>query len=286
MVATQFNIKIKCIRSDNAFELGTGNKHAEYFISKGILHQTSCVHVPQQNGVVERKHKHLLETSRALLFQSKLPLQFWGDCVLTATHLINIFPTKLLNGKTPYEILTNKSPSYAHLKAFGCLCYASTITQGRDEFQPRALPCLFIGYPFGKKGYKLYNLHTHSVLVSRDVFFEHLFPSITSSTPSSIFPPINNFSSFFDDPHSPSHSISSPVSGLDSAPPSFSGDSSSDFSANLPNSSSNVPLRRSTRSSVPPSYLQDYVCNHAHSLSADCLHTFPRGVDPASNQVF
>ncbi|XP_076910198.1 uncharacterized protein LOC143567756 [Bidens hawaiensis] len=116
MVATQFNTKIKCIRSDNAFELGGGNKQAEYFRSKGILHQTICVHVHQQNGVVERKHKHLLETSRALLFQSKLPLKFWGDCVLTATHLINLFPTTLLDGKTPYEVLTNKVPTYDYLK--------------------------------------------------------------------------------------------------------------------------------------------------------------------------
>ncbi|KAJ0587500.1 putative RNA-directed DNA polymerase [Helianthus annuus] len=270
MVATQFHARIKCIRSDNAFELGTSHKHAEYLLSKGILHQTSCVHVPQQNGVVERKHKHLLETSRALLFQSNLPLQFWGDCVLTATYLINRFPTTLLDGKTPYEVLTNKPPTYKHLKAFGCLCYASTITKGRDKFQPRALPCLFLGYPFGKKGYKLYNLHTNSVFISRDVvFFEHLFPSITSSNPSSIFPPLDNFFSFFDDPPSPSFSSSSS--------PSFSSSPISDPSSYVPVfDSPAIPLRKSTRPSVPPAYLQDYVCNNVHSsldTPVDCCHT-------------
>jgi len=55
--------------------------HVAYLLSKGIIHQTSCVPTHQQNGVVERKHKHLLETSRANLFQSKLPIKFWGDCV-------------------------------------------------------------------------------------------------------------------------------------------------------------------------------------------------------------
>lgn len=94
MVHTQFGTAVKCIRSDNAFELGSCNTQRAYFLSKGIIHQTTCRTVPQQNGVVERKHKQLLETSRALMFQSKLQLnvEFWGDYVLTSTNLINRFP--------------------------------------------------------------------------------------------------------------------------------------------------------------------------------------------------
>ncbi|XP_074302804.1 uncharacterized protein LOC141635314 [Silene latifolia] len=63
MVDTQFGRKIKVIRSDNAFELGTSNILAQYLLDQGIIHQTSCFHTPQQNGVVEIKHKHLLETA-------------------------------------------------------------------------------------------------------------------------------------------------------------------------------------------------------------------------------
>ena len=76
MVQTQFSLPVKAIRSDNALEFTKSNEVLELFASKGILHQTSCVQTPQQNGVVERKHKHLLEVSRALLFKSKLPLKF------------------------------------------------------------------------------------------------------------------------------------------------------------------------------------------------------------------
>jgi len=76
MVYTQFNAKVKTLRFDNALELGLNREATTYFLSKGIIRQTSCVATPQQKGVVERKHKHLLETSRALLFHSGLPIKY------------------------------------------------------------------------------------------------------------------------------------------------------------------------------------------------------------------
>lgn len=88
MVKTQFKSQVRTIRSDNTLELGSSTTGCSYFSSKGILHQTSYPYTLQQNGVVERKHRHLLETSRALLFYSHLLIKFWGDCILTATYLI------------------------------------------------------------------------------------------------------------------------------------------------------------------------------------------------------
>nr|XP_009801078.1 PREDICTED: uncharacterized protein LOC104246882 [Nicotiana sylvestris] len=88
--AFDFDISsVKTLRSDNAFELGSSAEAVSFFSSQGIIHQTSCPYTPQQNGVVERKHKHLLETAGSLLFQSKLPLKYWGECLFTATYLIN-----------------------------------------------------------------------------------------------------------------------------------------------------------------------------------------------------
>ena len=87
-VATQFGRTVKTIRSDNAKELCDGSI-LNLYKSKGIVHQRSCSDTPQQNGVVECKHKHLLEMARALYFQSNVPLCFWGDCVLCACYLIN-----------------------------------------------------------------------------------------------------------------------------------------------------------------------------------------------------
>ena len=101
MVHRQFDAGIKMLRSDNAPEL----KMAELCADQGVLHQFSCVEHPQQNSVVERKHQHLLNVARSLYFQSRVPIEFWSDCVLTATYLINRTPSPLIQHETPYQHL-------------------------------------------------------------------------------------------------------------------------------------------------------------------------------------
>lgn len=137
---------------------------------------------PQQNGRAERKHRNVLEMSRALRLQAGLPLSFWGDCVLTATYITNRLPTPILNNVSPYEKLFKRRPDYNHLKTFGCLVMAFNPILQKDKFTERGVPCTLLGYPQNQKGYKLLNLLTNQVFISRDVkFYEDIFPHNHSS---------------------------------------------------------------------------------------------------------
>lgn len=127
--------------------------------------------------MVERKHKHLLQTTRAILFQSKLPLEYWGECILTTTHLINRLFSNYLKNKYPYELLYNNKPDYSQLRSFGCLCYLTVPKPLRYKLELRTTPHIFVGYPFGTKGYKVMSLATKKIHASRDmVFHESIFP--------------------------------------------------------------------------------------------------------------
>nr|GEU83286.1 retrovirus-related Pol polyprotein from transposon TNT 1-94 [Tanacetum cinerariifolium] len=136
-VELQFSTKVKCIRSDNALEFVKGSC-AIYLANQGTEHQITCVDRPQQNGRVERKHKHILEVARALRFQASLPLKFWGDCITIETYLINRYPS-ILHYKTPYELLLNKVHDYSYLKVFRCFAVATNPLRILDKFAPKVV---------------------------------------------------------------------------------------------------------------------------------------------------
>jgi len=125
-----------------------------FFSENGVLHQKSIVGTPQQNGVAERKHRHLLDTARAIRLHTGLPKYFWEECILSATHIINKLPIATLNWTSPFERLYGKSPTYEDLRVIGCLSFAANL-KPTDKFESRAKRCILLGYTFGYKGYKL-----------------------------------------------------------------------------------------------------------------------------------
>ncbi|KAL5766458.1 hypothetical protein ACOSP7_017075 [Xanthoceras sorbifolium] len=168
-----------------------------FFTEKGVLYQFSCVETPQQNSVVERKHQHLLNVARSLYCQSKVSIDFWTDCILSAVFLINRTPSPLLQHNTPYHMLYKTAPSDSSFRVFGCLAFASSLAANRSKFHPRARVCVFIGYPPGIKGYRLYDMETKQIFIYRDVVFhEEVFPfhsvvpstSLTDSFPDLLLP--------------------------------------------------------------------------------------------------
>ncbi|XP_071713646.1 uncharacterized protein [Rutidosis leptorrhynchoides] len=171
----EFQQKIKVFRSDNGTKF-VNQKFLNFTNSKGIVHQTTCAYTPQQNGIVERKHRHLLNVARALMFQGGLPLNMWSECILTSCYLINRTPTAVLNGKSPYETVFKSDPNLSHLKCFGCLCFSVDLNP-KDKFSSRSTKCILIGFSNVKKGYKLLSLEDKSIFYSRDVkLYETVFP--------------------------------------------------------------------------------------------------------------
>ncbi|KAL2892600.1 Retrovirus-related Pol polyprotein from transposon TNT 1-94 [Bienertia sinuspersici] len=179
-VENQFKKKVRMIISDNGTEI-VKEECQTIFANRGIVHQRSVVGVPQQNGRVERKHRYLIDTARALRIHAGLPKFLWGECVLAATHLINLLPSAVIRWDTPYERLIESKPSYDHLRVIGCLCYASGGLKKGDKFEEEGIRSVLIGYPYAQKGYKLYDLKKGKVFVSRDVIFkEKIFPYLQS----------------------------------------------------------------------------------------------------------
>ncbi|RVW28543.1 Retrovirus-related Pol polyprotein from transposon RE1 [Vitis vinifera] len=153
----------------------------------GILHQSSCAHTPQQNGVAERKNRHLVETTRTLLLHSHVPFSFWGDAVLTACYLINRMPSSVLHDQIPHSLLFPDQPLYfLPPRVFGCTCFVHILTPGQDKLFAKAMKCLFLGYSRLQKGYRCYSLETHRYFISADVtFFEDspFFSTTSESLP-------------------------------------------------------------------------------------------------------
>jgi len=96
---------------------------------------------------------------------------------LTVGYLINRTRTSVLDGKIPYSVLYGRDPTYDHLHIFGSICYAHKQGRSGDKFDSRSRRCIFVGYPYGKKGWHLYDLEIHEFFVSREVkFYETEFP--------------------------------------------------------------------------------------------------------------
>ncbi|KAJ9542741.1 LOW QUALITY PROTEIN: hypothetical protein OSB04_029247 [Centaurea solstitialis] len=172
-IKTQFQTSIKTLRSDNAKEYLSQSVQS-YMLQNGIIHESSCVDTPAQNGVAERKNRHLLEVARALLFQMSVPKPFWADAVATACFLINRMPSVVLNGDTPFSVF--ETPLPIEPKIFGSTCFVRDTRPNITKLDPKSLKCVFLGYSRLQKGYRCFFSALNRYIVSRDVTFHENSP--------------------------------------------------------------------------------------------------------------
>ncbi|RDX97468.1 hypothetical protein CR513_19755, partial [Mucuna pruriens] len=163
------------IGSDNGTEF-VNLEFSKFLKDNGVVHELTCVNTPQQNGVAERKNRHLLEVARALLFQMYVPNVYWGEVVLTAAYLINRLPTRVLNGISPIKHMLSFFPSSPLIlslpsRVFGCVTFVHSHNPHCEELDPKAIKCVFIRYPSNEKGFKCYHPSSRRFFVSIDVTF-------------------------------------------------------------------------------------------------------------------
>ncbi|GJT57086.1 retrovirus-related pol polyprotein from transposon TNT 1-94 [Tanacetum coccineum] len=146
----------------------------EYYEKVGISHETSVARSPQQNGVVERRNRTLIEAARTMLIYAKAPLFLWAEAVATACYTQNRSIIRLRHGKTPYELLHDKLPNLSFFHVFGALCYPTNDSENLGKLQPKADIGIFIGYAPTKKAFRIYNRRTRRIIETIHVDFDEL----------------------------------------------------------------------------------------------------------------
>ncbi|CAN0876377.1 Retrovirus-related Pol polyprotein from transposon TNT 1-94 [Linum grandiflorum] len=277
MIQTQFNHTVKVICSDSGGEYSSTSLH-DFYKKQGIIFQSSCLGVSEQNGLVERKNRHVMELARALLLDSRVPSIFRPEVVHTVVYLINRQISSTLHNQSPFSVLYRKKPDYARLRTFGCTCFVLIPRHERTKLTSKTARCVFMGYSNHHKGYLCYDEVAKRIRIAYHVIFlEHLpyFQNIEQITPApsldtamfsldlfGSLPTAHNIP-LLDDP-------SPPPSPPPSAGPRLTSPSIVDFGSSSSSSASSTgssslaaspSVRRSTRSNIGtrPSRYDDYV---------------------------
>ncbi|KAE8657119.1 hypothetical protein F3Y22_tig00116996pilonHSYRG00002 [Hibiscus syriacus] len=130
--------KICCLRTNNGGEYKS-NEFSQYLRECRIRHQYTCANTPQQNGVVERKNRHLAEICQSMLYAKNIPGRFWAEAMRTAAFVINRLPQPRLEFVSPFEKLWNMKPTVSYFRVFGCVCYVFVPNHLRSKFDKKVV---------------------------------------------------------------------------------------------------------------------------------------------------
>ncbi|KAA0050709.1 Beta-galactosidase [Cucumis melo var. makuwa] len=156
--------------------IGTARHRRGLYILDDDTSCSSLSRTPQQNGVVERKNRHLVEVAHSLMLSTFLPSYLWGDVILTIAHLINRMPSRILHLQTPLDCLkesyfSTHLVSKVPLRVFRCTAYVYNFGPNQTKFTPRAQACVFVGYLLHQRGYKCFHPPSRKYFVTMDVTF-------------------------------------------------------------------------------------------------------------------
>ena len=163
--------KIKTFRTDRGGEF-MSKEFIMYCEEAGITRHFTAPYSPQQNGVVERRNRTMIEMARSFLKGMKMPNYFWGEAVRQSIYILNRLPTRAISGITPYEAWSGEKPHVEHIKVFGCMAHMRVPGTHMRKLDNRSRHVVYLGKEPGTKAFRLYDPEAKRVCVSRDVVFE------------------------------------------------------------------------------------------------------------------
>nr|GEX58826.1 hypothetical protein [Tanacetum cinerariifolium] len=140
----------------------------------GISPQMSSIRTPQQNGVVERRNRTLVEAARTMLIFSRAPLFLWAEAITTVCFTQNRFIIHRRFNKTPYELINGRKPDISFLYVFGALCYPKNDHEDIGKLGEKGDIGFFIGYSAYSCTYRIYNRRTKKIMETMNVLFDEL----------------------------------------------------------------------------------------------------------------
>ncbi|KAM0730296.1 Retrovirus-related Pol polyprotein from transposon TNT 1-94 [Formica fusca] len=169
MAEAHWDSRVSKLRCDNGREY-INEKVTNWSKTKGIIIDNNVPYSPQLNGKAERLNRTLMEKTRALLFDSGLNKEMWGEALYTSVFLLNRSPTESLKN-TPYEMWEKRKPNMKSLQMFGCKAYTKVMGPLK-KLDERSRELTFVGY--APTGYRLWNSERRKIIIARDVKFGKL----------------------------------------------------------------------------------------------------------------
>lgn len=167
-VKNQFGHDIKVFKTDNGREY-VNSEMIKFMSARGIIHETTAPHNPEQNGKAEREIRTLSEMIRAMIFGRELPKCLWAEAVMSAAEILNKSMISK-NGKSPFENWTGKEPNINEIRVFGSIAYAHVPNSQRKKLDHKAKKLIYVGRQ--GSNYRLFDMHIKKVIVAASVKFD------------------------------------------------------------------------------------------------------------------
>nr|GEY93585.1 retrovirus-related Pol polyprotein from transposon TNT 1-94 [Tanacetum cinerariifolium] len=202
-ICVRLQAPVIIVRTDNGTEF-KNQVLKEYFDSFGITHETSAAKTPQQNGVVKRRNRTLVEAARTMLIFSHAPLFLWAEAIATACYTQNRSIIHRRFNKTPYELIQGRKPDISYLHVFGALYYSKNDREDIGKLGAKGDIGFFIRYSANSVSYRMYNRRTRKIIKTMNVTFDELLAMNLQAPTVSM--------SFQDSAPVPTNSLNTPVS--------------------------------------------------------------------------